>query len=258
MWWGGYCYHGQILFPTWHRAYINRLESALRSIPGCENVTLPFLDWCDDETLASGLPDTLNLESFTLADGTVTKNPLYSYKFQTGVFDSLNVGALGFPDTDYTKTAGYETVRFPLSGLVGDSPKGQAAKTAEYNAQYAYPKNVQPLNDNLKAWLKNDGSYGGTSGKFRQCLDAPNYTLFSNTSSASQYNQELVNKEHPDPSTEKGLVVPLESPHNDMHLATGGYNLPTPNAVATGANGDMVSALDNARGFPVADARLNH
>ena len=35
-WWGGYCQHGTVLFPTWHRAYLYRLENALRSIPGCE------------------------------------------------------------------------------------------------------------------------------------------------------------------------------------------------------------------------------
>jgi len=25
-WWGGYCNHGNVLFPTWHRAYTYRLE----------------------------------------------------------------------------------------------------------------------------------------------------------------------------------------------------------------------------------------
>ena len=45
-WWGGYCQHGTVLFPTWHRAYLYTLENALRSIPGCETVTLPFWDEC--------------------------------------------------------------------------------------------------------------------------------------------------------------------------------------------------------------------
>lgn len=43
-WWGGYCNHSNILFPTWHRAYLLRLEDALRRIPGCQDVTLPFWD----------------------------------------------------------------------------------------------------------------------------------------------------------------------------------------------------------------------
>ena len=32
--WGGYCNHGNVLFPTWHRVYLVKLEEALRSIPG--------------------------------------------------------------------------------------------------------------------------------------------------------------------------------------------------------------------------------
>jgi tyrosinase len=43
-WWGGYCEHGTVLFPTWHRAYLYVLEKALESIPGCAGVMLPFWD----------------------------------------------------------------------------------------------------------------------------------------------------------------------------------------------------------------------
>ena len=249
MWWGGYCYHGQILFPTWHRAYVNRLELALRSTPGCEYVALPFLDWCDDATQASGLPDTFGLPNFQLANDEWIKNPLYSYVFQKGLFDNLGT----FPDTDYTKLAGYETVRYPLSGLVGGSEE-QVQATKKYNAQFEYPKNIEPLNKNIKDWLhqkislQEDDVYHGTYQKFKKCLDAPNYTLFSNTSSAQQYNQENLNREKVDFSAKDVLVVPLESPHNDMHLATGGYDVPwqdpDPNVdkdPITGPNGDMVS-----------------
>ena len=34
--WGGYCNHGNVLFPTWHRVYVLKLEEALQSMPGCE------------------------------------------------------------------------------------------------------------------------------------------------------------------------------------------------------------------------------
>src|SRR5687767_12065938 len=47
-WWGGYCEHGTVLFPTWHRAYLRRLETALQSIPGCERVMQPLWDECDE------------------------------------------------------------------------------------------------------------------------------------------------------------------------------------------------------------------
>ena len=41
--WGGYCNHGNVLFPTWHRVYLLRLEEALRSIPDCADVMLAVL-----------------------------------------------------------------------------------------------------------------------------------------------------------------------------------------------------------------------
>ncbi len=35
VYWGGYCNHGNVLFPTWHRVYVLKLEEALQSIvPG--------------------------------------------------------------------------------------------------------------------------------------------------------------------------------------------------------------------------------
>lgn len=31
VWWGGYCHHANVLFPLWHRAYVQHLEDALRT-----------------------------------------------------------------------------------------------------------------------------------------------------------------------------------------------------------------------------------
>src|SRR5947209_12251723 len=50
-WWGGYCHHGNVLFPTWHRAYLLRLEEALRTI--VPDVTLSF--W-DETEISEGSP----------------------------------------------------------------------------------------------------------------------------------------------------------------------------------------------------------
>ncbi|KAF9368464.1 hypothetical protein CPC16_005324, partial [Podila verticillata] len=37
-WWGGYCNHGNVLFLTWHHAYVHRFERALQSqVPGPQN-----------------------------------------------------------------------------------------------------------------------------------------------------------------------------------------------------------------------------
>src|SRR5215468_851445 len=79
-WWGGYCNHGNVLFPTWHRAYLLRIEDALRSIEGCEDVTLPYWNEVGTETLRYGVPQIFLDTTYTFEDGTTITNPLHSYK----------------------------------------------------------------------------------------------------------------------------------------------------------------------------------
>ena len=227
--WGGYCNHGNVLFPTWHRAYLARLEEALRSIPGCADVTLPFWDETSDESAASGIPWALTVETVEL-DGRTIPNPLRSFVFNKAIVDHLSP----FPDADYSKPIGYETVRYPLSGLVGPADK---AATEAHNAQFPDAAlNVKLLNQNIISWLTSGIVVKGTfiphnvREEYRNCLDAPNYTVFSNTTSAAEWNDHA---DHP--------VVPLESPHNHIHLAVGGYEVPGQGDFSPidGANGDM-------------------
>lgn len=232
--WGGYCNHGNVLFPTWHRAYLVRLEQALRSIPGCADVSLPFWDEASEESLQNGIPWALTNQYFEL-DGLLIANPLRSFTLTANIVDHISGD-----DPNYSKPKGYETVRYPLSGLVG--PK-DIEKTKEHNAKFpSYDENVAILNWNIVNWLT---SYIVVNGqkkptnvrkKYQDCLDAPNYTVFSNTSSAAQWNDNV------DPGAPP--VVPLESPHNSIHLAVGGYDVPSgPNqgdsSPIPGANGDM-------------------
>jgi tyrosinase len=234
-WWGGYCNHGNILFPTWHRAYLVELENALRTIPGCQDVTLPFWDETSDESKANGIPWALTNQTFDL-DGQTIPNPLRSFRFPLAIRDFINGD-----DPNYSKHKDYETVRYPLSGLVGTAADRQA--TAAHNAQYPdYNQNVAILNRNVVSWLT---SYIIVNGQriethvaleYEHCLDAPNYTVFSNTTSAAQWNTNL-------PSG-TSVVTPLEQPHNDIHLAVGGYDVSSgPNQAdfspIEGANGDM-------------------
>ncbi len=245
-WWGGYCNHGNVLFPTWHRAYCRQIEKALQSIPGCESVALPYWDEIDDISFKEGLPSILTQKRFKL-DGVDIKNPLYSYTFQAGVYDNLTP----VPDADYSKPPGYETVRYPFSGLVGTS---DVAATEVHNQQFANMTDDEVntiLNTNVSAWLGPSVTIDtgkvrmtGTRAKYNKCLDAPNYTVFSNNTSATQWNEDhfniMPNSTAPKPPD---AVVSLESPHNAMHLAIGGFEVPTlPTNDAdniTGANGDM-------------------
>ena len=52
--WGGYCHHGNVLFPTWHRMYVLKLEEALRSVRGCQDVTLPYWDETSTDSQVNG------------------------------------------------------------------------------------------------------------------------------------------------------------------------------------------------------------
>jgi tyrosinase len=239
--WGGYCNHGNVLFPTWHRVYMLRLENALRSIPNCEDVTLPYWDETSEYTLKYGIPTALTDESFYL-DGQWIPNPLRSFVLNRSINDEINGD-----DPNYSKPEGYETVRYPLSGLVG-TPEDQA-QTAAHNAKFPdYQQNVTLLNQNIANWLTSAIVINGSvisrnvADQYHACLVAPNYTVFSNTTSAGHWNQ-----------VNKTAIIPLEQPHNNMHLAVGGYDVPSgPNAFDAspidGANGDMgendTAALD--------------
>ena len=245
-WWGGYCEHGTVLFPTWHRAYLLRLEKALQSIPGCKHVMQPFWDECSPRAKAQGLPWVFTNPDFTFSDdGPTIKNPLKSYKLPLQIVDQVTNEVPG--DTSvYSKQKGYETVRYPLSGLVGNEKDRKA--TEAHNKQFPHDvKNTALLNGNLVEWLTAEpfepsppwNPTGLDYDKFVASLRTPTYTLFSNTTSQGAWNTA-----RPD-----DIVFALENPHNNMHVAIGGTDLPNYHrSPIPGANGDMgendTAALD--------------
>jgi tyrosinase len=232
--WGGYCNHGNVLFPTWHRVYLVKLEEALQSVPGCEQVMLPYWDETSADSLAKGIPWALTQKEFVL-DGQPIPNPLRSFVFTKNIKDNISGD-----DPDYSKPKGYETVRYPLSGLVGTEADRTA--TAAHNALYPdYDQNVALLNQNIVNWLTQTVIVNGkpirggqVADKYKNCLNAPNYTVFSNTTSAAQWNEDRAGGGAP-------VVVPLESPHNSIHLSVGGFDVPNvfDASPISGANGDM-------------------
>ena len=127
----------------------------------------------------------------------------------------------------YLKEKGYSTVRFPYSGLVGtDEAK---AKTKAWNEKFTTAEAVDILNQNVSAWINegiqippekgvvNPDTYS-TGARYKLCLDAPNYMVFSNKTSAEQYMTDH------DINVKKHIVVALEDPHNAVHLSIGGIN----------------------------------
>ena len=166
-----------------------------------------------------------------MLDGETIPNPLRSFVFNRNIKDHISSD-----DPDYSKPAGYETVRYPLSGLVGDERSRE-----DHGAQRPVPdyeQNVKLLDENVVAWLTTQIVVDGkviltnVNKKYRDCLNAPNYTVFSNTTSAAEWNDNLASGIEP--------VVPLESPHNSIHLAVGGCDIPNyDRSPIDGANGDM-------------------
>ncbi|KAL7781933.1 putative tyrosinase [Trichoderma ceciliae] len=232
-WWGGYCNHGNVLFPTWHRAYLLRLENALRSIDGCGDVTLPYWDELFDES------DNSVPKIFTDREFEGKPNPLYSYSLQEAL-----VYNFAEKNNRYTKPVGYTTVRYPLSGLVG-TEEARVTTEAHNEAFSDETANVE-LNKNVAAWLKGtviipDDDVGtripdtySISSRYRICLAARNYTVFSNTTSQNQWIKDFS-------PNNQNYAVSLESPHNAMHLAVGGFyqrGIYNANPIR-GANGDM-------------------
>jgi tyrosinase len=220
----------------------------MRSIAGCETVTLPYWDETDSASLAGGIPWALTVETVEL-DGKPVPNPLRSFVFPITITDNVSTD-----DGLYTKASGYETVRFPFSGLVGTDAAKKASQ--QHNSQWTAAQGVQLLNQNVVNWLTlatvnipPDGTNpsgpipAGVHQQFIDCLNAPNYTVFSNTTSMQQWNE-----------LHDAAIVALEAPHNSIHLAVGGYDVTTvagqdgDASPIVGANGDMgendTAALD--------------
>ena len=241
--WGGYCHHGNVLFPTWHRVYVFKLEEALRSFPGCEHVTLPYWDEASTDSQVNGIPWALTRASVEL-DGKTIQNPLRSFTLTMDIVDQL-----AGDESIYTKPKGYKTVRYPLAGLVGTPQRRQVSD--EHNAKFSDANAVRDLNQNVVDWLAGhvivDQTWlqkrGATALMYRQCLDTASYTLFSNRTSANNWNNDV--------SALGGgpMVVSLEQPHDNIHLAVGGFDVqldgkpPKPGkddfSPICGANGDM-------------------
>lgn len=121
-------------------------------------------------------------------------------------------------------------------------------QTEVHNAAFTnQAQNTQILNDNVTEWLLGtvkipDDVYGtrrpdtySVRSRFLRSLFAPNYTVFSNIRSQNQWIKDHGHG----PSSH--YVVSLESPHNAIHLALGGfYQAGEYNASPIrGANGDM-------------------
>jgi len=252
MFWGGYCQHGNVLFPFWHRAYIIRLELALRSVMEAgDDVTVPYWDYSSKESMEQGIPEILT-QSHVVIDGETVPNPLHSYEYPQDL-------SCENADAYYQKPKGTKTCRYPFSGIQSPPPAKMVAETHNSLVNSVLKiLNHSPadaLNHNLEYWMTNPNdpreSPNSVYVQLWKCLRSPNYTVFSNHNSA---NVDLKSCQYKDWQGNSNVgYCSLETPHNDIHLAMGGFTDPDWNErwqsitakkpqtkyLITGANGDM-------------------
>lgn len=219
--WGGYCHHGDVLFPTWHRAYMLQIENSIRekatTIAGTykdENVKkaymeaanrlrFPFWDWAADVTATEGIPKVfvnrtlmVNTPPFNLPTPLV--NPLRGFSFTKtvgtpfGAGDQYNPqnGALYTVPPGYIyMTPGYSTVRQPVGG---------------------FATNETMLDESVKISAATTFIPG-----LYEMFQVPDYRVFSNHYAAAPVNGYQN-------ATQFLYYASLEGLHDSIHRAVGG------------------------------------
>ncbi len=113
-----HCRHHDNEYNPWHRAYLIVFENAMRSVDGCESVTLPYWDIASPELL----PDW------------VFDEPFYQYEYPHDLMDysGANVWrAKGDPTDRYTATEIRDRVFAPTSPIRDAISEARAAETWE-------------------------------------------------------------------------------------------------------------------------------
>ncbi|CAG8757341.1 27225_t:CDS:2, partial [Dentiscutata erythropus] len=226
--WGGYCHHGDILFPTWHRPYMMLIESQLineakkiaaqypdtekeKYVEAANQLRHPYWDWADLKAI-KGVPQfftDLQLELNTPTGKKNVTNPLKRYYLPVNVSYPLAPGTNPTDKPNYTlpsmnfnpfTPAGYPTVRHP-------------------NAKYEDRDDI--MNINMSTYVQ-----GVFRAGFYQMFHIDNYLHFSNHAVRGSNDTEMedTNPGHPDPAQFVGYAhfASLETTHDGFHLVTGG------------------------------------
>ncbi|KAI6043782.1 common central domain of tyrosinase-domain-containing protein [Pisolithus marmoratus] len=106
---GGYCNHGSVSFPTWHRPYVMLVEQAIgdvadglaadieranpgeagRWVPEARKLRFPYWDWAAPKVVTEGFPPVIvdDTVRILVAGGqtAVVRNPLSYYSYQGGI-----------------------------------------------------------------------------------------------------------------------------------------------------------------------------
>ncbi|KAF8596473.1 Di-copper centre-containing protein [Ceratobasidium sp. AG-I] len=243
--WLGYCNHGSIMFPNWHRPYIMLIEQvicevaygiageyavdpqltpdqAAKWLQAARELRFPFWDWLRPDTGTKGFPELFKQEKVELlkpGGKESHKNILAFYKFDQPVNGFYNRLELIDPqDPEKKQAMSYfkqwnRTYRRPNSSPV--------AVTEDYQALDADLMNDDPLAKGSWANLTHD-----ISGIFGFPIDiAPElyanaWDEFSNTTFQSGRRDKNERTKFHSPFVWN--CPPIEQPHNRVHLVVGG------------------------------------
>jgi len=234
---GGYCWHGSQLFPTWHRPYLMLIEQELRAMADgviegweqehrqfpkrgvnvdekiksykevAEQLRFPYLDWASMDSLKFGLPDEVMGPSelkvntpFTTTEQLAIPNPLKAFVLPEDVGEVQTTSASFNP----MSRPRYQVP--PEEAGPVYTPKGYA--TVRYPDNNYDSKPYDLLYNNIR----------DTALVFRPSLSymfaLDTWAKFSNTSTGAR--QTLPGP----PPTRRG--VSLEGVHNGVHNSLGG------------------------------------
>ncbi|CAG8657383.1 2553_t:CDS:2 [Dentiscutata erythropus] len=227
--WGGYCQHGNILFPTWHIPYMMLIENLLvgeakkiaaqyplnqrdRYIEAAKQLRHPYWDWADEKAI-KGVPEIFmspTIEINTPSGKKNVSNPLKSYTLPTDISEPLQKGQnptdkpnYNVPNMSYIPYTpkGYPTVRYPNSN---------------YEDRYDLQK------QNFSVYVRSVFRPG-----LYQMFHVSSFLHFSNHIVASDDHEiPESNPGHPVPDPQKSLgyahFSSIETTHDGIHMVTGG------------------------------------
>ncbi|CAG8460731.1 6657_t:CDS:2 [Scutellospora calospora] len=224
---GGYCHHGDVLFPSWHRPYVMLIEALIieeakliaekypsnekeKYVKAAKKLRHPYFDWAGEKAV-NGLPEYFyksELEINTPTGKNKIKNPLKSYTLPVDLSQPLAKGHNPndkphyiVPNTTYNPFTpkGYPTVRYP---------------NPNYEDQYDL------LNFNMSIYVNSV-----FKPSIYQMFQVDDYLHFSNHAVTSD-DRQLPDSfsGHPTPTDTAGFAhfASVETPHDGFHLISGG------------------------------------
>jgi len=191
---GGYCTHGSVLFPTWHRPYVALFEQSLHAatlkiaheyttdrfgwVKAAQNFRVPFWDWA--RPIAAGEPAvpvemrTTTITIITPQGEKTVKNPVHSFTFLSK-----------FP---------YTTFDAPYNG---------------WQTTLRYPTSDQP--DAQSQMDLFDSTYGQNNSQIR----TQTYQMLTRLITWNYFSNHTTKQNPP-------IANSLETIHDSMHLLIGG------------------------------------